>query len=503
MKQKYLLVALLLAGATITACTNTKTSDKESSTATPSVTDTATDTATDTSTPVKTLPEPFTEDDNGNFNYANSNVTAANFNEYAERQDVLYVDLRNASDYTPSHLRGFEMVEFFATIYDQSADHSGKQLFYKDTTSNLFVPRYEESVETLDSLLPNGETIFLMCQSGGRVSTCMQLMAQFGWDMSKVYNIGGMNHYADSKYRVDNVNVSLEADSNFTVATTEELGTASTEYTKLVDELPYPADEGKRETFSVSDSNIDSTNFDDYAERSDVLYIDLRNASDFTPTHLRGFEMIEFFANIYDQSADHSGKQLFYKNADGKYVARYEESVDTLKVLFPQDKTIFLMCQSGGRVVTCMQILAQFGWDMGHVYNIGGMGQYSASKYRVDNVNVNNVDLTPATVKVGTNVSSAFGAEYTTKVVLVVTDEKISQIYVTGECSDSSTWPSNAGWYNSKESFLKTFIGKTAAQVSACIDNDGKVVSGSDAVTGATLSTTRVYNAVINALTAE
>jgi len=39
------------------------------------------------------------------------------------------------------------------------------------------------------------------------------------------------------------------------------------------------------------------------------------------------------------------------------------------------------MCQSGARVVWMMQILEANGYDMSKIYNVGGVGQYTAAKY--------------------------------------------------------------------------------------------------------------------------
>jgi rhodanese-related sulfurtransferase len=59
----------------------------------------------------------------------------------------------------------------------------------------------------------------------------------------------------------------------------------------------------------------------------------------------------------------------------------YEESDDLLEALFPKDKTLFLMCQSGARVVQMMNILKAKGYDMSKIYNVGGMAQFTDSKY--------------------------------------------------------------------------------------------------------------------------
>ena len=50
--------------------------------------------------------------------------------------------------------------------------------------------------------------------------------------------------------------------------------------------------------------------------------------------------------------------------------------------MFPKNKTIFLMCQSGGRVGMLMNILKARGWDMSKIYNVGGMAQYSGAEYK-------------------------------------------------------------------------------------------------------------------------
>ena len=62
-------------------------------------------------------------------------------------------------------------------------------------------------------------------------------------------------------------------------------------------------------------------------------------------------------------------------------VATYQESDDLLQVLFPKNKTIFLMCQSGGRVAQLMTLLNAKGYDMSKIYNVGGMGQFTAPEY--------------------------------------------------------------------------------------------------------------------------
>ena len=72
---------------------------------------------------------------------------------------------------------------------------------------------------------------------------------------------------------------------------------------------------------------------------------------------------------------------------------------ELLEAFFPKDQTIFLMCQSGGRVAQLMKILAAKGYDMSRIYNITGMGQYSDGNY---------LDLTEDTAEVTVEATYSF-----------------------------------------------------------------------------------------------
>ena len=135
--------------------------------------------------------------------------------------------------------------------------------------------------------------------------------------------------------------------------------------------------------FGPTCSAINNTNLLQYLNRSDVYYIDTRDHGDYMKKHLRNFEVIPFFGLIYNKDAhtDASLPQL-YGGTPQEPVPVYEESDEILKALFPKDKTLFIMCQSGGRVGMLMNILKARGWDMSKVYNIGGMAQYTGAEYR-------------------------------------------------------------------------------------------------------------------------
>lgn len=155
----------------------------------------------------------------------------------------------------------------------------------------------------------------------------------------------------------------------------------------------YTPGEGEEETnctentYSTACSSIDQTNLVDYLGRDDVMYIDLRDYSDYSKKHLRNFECVPYFALIYNTEPSY---QLYSGDLSAP-VATYEESDDLLEEFFPKDKTIFLMCQSGGRVSQLMQILEAKGYDMSKIYNVGGMGQYTDAAfddYTVDSAEV-------------------------------------------------------------------------------------------------------------------
>ncbi|SFN70969.1 rhodanese-like domain-containing protein [Proteiniclasticum ruminis] len=148
-----------------------------------------------------------------------------------------------------------------------------------------------------------------------------------------------------------------------------------------VEELPAPRTaEGD---YSIDNSAISSENLVEYLGRNDVVYIDLRDYNDYAKKHFKNFEAVPFFAYIWNENAhtDASMVQLYGGPQDAP-VAVYESSEAILNTLFPKDKTLFLMCQSGGRVAMMMKILEANGYDMSKVYNVGGMAQYTDGKYR-------------------------------------------------------------------------------------------------------------------------
>lgn len=150
-------------------------------------------------------------------------------------------------------------------------------------------------------------------------------------------------------------------------------------YKPSADAAAVPCKEG---VYSSDCSSINPSNLIDYMGRNDVFYIDLRDYNNYAEKHIRGFEVIPYFGLLFNAEAhtDNTKVQLF-GGTPAAPVATYKESVALLKALFPQDRPLLIMCQSGARVNWLMQILAANGYDMSKVYNVGGMGQYTDSKY--------------------------------------------------------------------------------------------------------------------------
>lgn len=253
--------------------------------------------------------------------------------------------------------------------------------------------------------------------------------------------------------------------------------------------------------YGATCSSITAENFDKYVGRSDVMYVDLRNFNDYTKVHLDGFEMVQFFADIYG-----SENQLFDIDKNN-YVPRYKGSVEILEKIFPKDKTIFFMCQSGGRVKHMMKIMELNGWDMSRIYNIGGMQDFEkeevASKYEA--MIVAGPSYEKLTFKTATYEEVSGGHTYkTTASVAVGSNGKITNLYITGSeytFEPAGTWVPTT-WTNAKDEFVSKLVGKTLAEIKTIYGEDGADKGSNDVVTGATLSSNRVYKAIIMALEA-
>ena len=163
--------------------------------------------------------------------------------------------------------------------------------------------------------------------------------------------------------------------------------------TSKTSELPKPElSEGLRGTFGI-DKNINETTIDNYLNRSDSVYRDMRMLKDpgnyeaiggdsYLSGFIKGFEVVPYpyIVNVTglpeEVGKTYEGKTLFTLK-DGKYIANYNESLSILEYLFPKDKNIFLMCGGGGYAGMTKNLLISLGWDKNKIYNVGGYWYYN------------------------------------------------------------------------------------------------------------------------------
>ena len=310
------------------------------------------------------------------------NPTAKAVKDYFTTPGIRFIDLRDETEgYGVGHIERFESISFFNLICGTTG-----QLFTKNA-DGTFKANYTQSVSILKSLFPTDATLFLMCQAGGRVVTMMQLLEQYDYDMSKIYNVGGWNDIKSEKdFGGYGVSLGLTEKAtaieyNFSKLTPVAAETPAA--AKRSADLPTAwdaEDTYQRTECSVTilpgEDNPTAKAVKDYFTTPGIRFIDLRDETEgYGVGHIERFESISFFNLICGTTG-----QLFTKNADGTFKANYTQSVSILKSLFPTDATLFLMCQAGGRVVTMMQLLEQYDYDMSKIYNVGGWNDIKSEK---------------------------------------------------------------------------------------------------------------------------
>ena len=160
-----------------------------------------------------------------------------------------------------------------------------------------------------------------------------------------------------------------------------------------VKELPKPevTDGVRGEQFGI-DKNINEATIDEYLNREDTIYMDMRMLKDpgkyeaiggdsYLSGFVDGFEVLPFpylvnVSGLPEEVGDTYKGDTLFTEKDGKYVANYEESLDILEYFFPKDKNIFLMCGGGGYAGMTKAMLISFGWDEDKIYNVGGYWFY-------------------------------------------------------------------------------------------------------------------------------
>ena len=159
--------------------------------------------------------------------------------------------------------------------------------------------------------------------------------------------------------------------------------------------LPPPETDVSSE-FGV-DVNINMETIDQYLDREDVAYRDVRmlfdpadyaaigGEADLSRT-IRGFRVVPYpyiaTLSALPVEGAYAGDTLFTVewNGDGTIASvreNYQESMLVLEDLFPRDKAIFLMCGGGGYAGMMKTLLLELGWDEDLLYNIGGNWTYT------------------------------------------------------------------------------------------------------------------------------
>lgn len=159
--------------------------------------------------------------------------------------------------------------------------------------------------------------------------------------------------------------------------------------------LPTPqVTEGVRGQLGI-DKNINETTIDEYLNRTDSVYYDMRMLKDpgnyeaiggdsYLSGFVKGFEVIPYpyLVNVTglpdEVGKTYTGTTLFTFK-DNEYIANYEESVSIIESLFPKDKYIFLMCGGGGYAGMTKSLLVALGYDETKIYDVGGYWYYNGN----------------------------------------------------------------------------------------------------------------------------
>lgn len=131
-----------------------------------------------------------------NYSIGCSMISAENLIDFLGRENVVYLDIRNYEEAEEKRLKGFKVVPFLDLIYSSEKD---EEHLYSGTI-NEPVSNFENADEILHELIPDDQPVFLLCRTGRRVMQLMTLLEAKGYDMDRIYNIGGVEHYTMKMY---------------------------------------------------------------------------------------------------------------------------------------------------------------------------------------------------------------------------------------------------------------------------------------------------------------
>lgn len=151
-----------------------------------------------------------------------------NLDNYLFLDDVFYVDTREPNQFLEEgHVAGFVNIPFYELIANLTMND---QVLFKmnkvfDSNNKLIInlgevgsyePIYEESVSILKSIFPNKKKIFIISTAGVESTYLANLLIQFGYDVTNIYNVGNFSNSVgkstsyreliDSKYKVEGLN---------------------------------------------------------------------------------------------------------------------------------------------------------------------------------------------------------------------------------------------------------------------------------------------------------
>ncbi|NLL63473.1 MAG: hypothetical protein GX241_04430 [Ruminococcaceae bacterium] len=142
------------------------------------------------------------------------NITVENIDEYLNRPDTVYRDMRmlfDPADYAAIggdadlsfSIKGFKVVPYpyIATLQTLPVEgaYTGECLFTvkwnEDGTAGEIKANYKESMLALEELFPKDKNIIFTCGGGGYSGMMRAILIKLGWDETKLYNIGGSWEY--------------------------------------------------------------------------------------------------------------------------------------------------------------------------------------------------------------------------------------------------------------------------------------------------------------------
>ena len=151
---------------------------------------------------IKTLPD---KSNPNSTSMSDSPLSALNIDDYLFLDNVMYVDTRSPQMFLEEgHIAGFVNIPYYEGI----CQHEVKEgiLFNMDKIKNAdgtfipmgnvgsFKPNYQESVDILYQTFPKDEKIVFIASAGVESCYLMNLLIQYGYDASLLYNAGAVTN---------------------------------------------------------------------------------------------------------------------------------------------------------------------------------------------------------------------------------------------------------------------------------------------------------------------